>query len=349
MRRAMIMMALTGTLTSGCVAGLSNAEGWHHIESKHFNMYSSETHLYPQTLLSLEYAYASLSSSFIFQNVDLGKVDVLFLEDGDFTELLGVRRRGVVLPSAPGGGKIGHDGLLVVKADTSGGAGSAGSLEMDSVSSLQANSTQLMAHLYIHKILPGAPLWFHEGFAAYADGAAYKEGGGKRVACFGDPPGSSDSYTPLGEMFSATWAEYDEKYKSWYRHTAETFIDFIIHGEGDKFRPLTVQMMDGIAAGTDSTTIAKTMFPALSLDQLNARVIEHGQGTKHAGAGGKKARGMCPIGFPIPDDKAADRSEGKVSDAAGADIGPLIAGLKTLPSREGYPMWYPVDVLAKIK
>ncbi len=349
MQRTMSLMILAGTLASGCIAGLNNPEGWNTVESKHFKLYASDTHLYQQTLVSFEYAYATLSSSFIFQNTDLGKVDILFLQQDDFGQLLGFRRRGLVIPSVPGGGKIGQNGLIVAKADTSGGSGSGGA-DQNVATPLQSASTQLLAHLFIHKVLPKAPLWFHEGFAAYADGATYKEGGGKRFACFGDPSGSGDPYLPVGELLTASWDDYDQKHKSWYRHTAEMMIDFTIHAENGRFLPVMGPLLDGFAAGKDSTSLVSGAFPGLSIDQLNARVIEHGNEVAHQTGGGKKARGLCPIGFPIPPDKAPDIAEHESTPTPGLDMTPLLEGVKKLPSRDdGFPPWLPPEIIARVK
>src|SRR6185436_11745818 len=80
------------TLALGCAhGGIGSSEGWSVMQSQHFNVYVGAPRHATTALAGLEYSYASLSSSF-FRGVELPKVDVLFLEEDEFNDLLGFRR-----------------------------------------------------------------------------------------------------------------------------------------------------------------------------------------------------------------------------------------------------------------
>src|SRR5262245_22042165 len=179
MHRTIVVAAFAATVSLGCAHGnLNSPAGWTAIESKHFTVYAPDTNFYAPTLVSLEYSYASVGSSFFFKNTDVGKVDVLFLDDEEFVALMGARRHAAVLEKVPGDGKIAQRGLIITKADPDGHYGA-----------------HMLAHLYLRKLVPAAPLWFHEGFASYLGTLEYQEGeGGMRMACFGKPSGGSESY-----------------------------------------------------------------------------------------------------------------------------------------------------------
>lgn len=333
MHRTIVVAALAAPISLGCAHGsLNSAEGWTAIDSKHLTVYAPDTNFYQPTMVTLEYAYAAVGSSFFFKNSDIGKVDVLYLDDEEFVALMGARRHAAVLEKAPGNGKIGRNGLIISKADPNG-----------------SYTGQMMGHLYLHKLLPKAPLWFHEGFASYLGTLEYKEGEGLRRGCFGKPGGGADGFVTVEELIAASWDEYDDKHKGWYRHTAEAVIDYIIHGEDKKFIGQLGPLMDGFSKGTASGELIAAAFPGVSTSDLNTKIVEHGKEIKHQSETGAKVRGECPIGFDIPDDKAPDKAENpKMSPADPVEMQKLLDGLKKLPRREGYPPWYPADVIDRV-
>lgn len=328
MNRAVMLLVSVAVTAGGCAStGLNSPDGWHVVKSKRFTMYTATSLSHAETLNGLEYHYASLSSSFFRK--DIGNVDVVFLENEDFTDVFGVKRSYVVMPKVPGNGKIGKDGLLIVRPLH--GAG-------------DTTSAEALTHVFIDRVLPPAPLWFHEGFSAYARMAEYKEGEGKRFACFGRPGFNETRFIPLDKLFPMSWDEYDgDEARSWYKNTARMLIDFAIHGDGGKHLPAMNAMIEGFLEQKDTSAIMKTAFPSLDLKKLGERVTAHGLDVINQPA---SIRGICPLGFPIPDDKAADIGDKPLAAADVADIKELIVAMKKLPRRnDGYPGWYPLDVV----
>jgi hypothetical protein len=321
-------------LAAGCGhTGINSPEGWNRVQTKHFTLYTSTSQLYSETLVGLEYHYASFSSSF-FKHVDIGKVDVLFLEADDFGELFGYKRGFATLARMPRGGPIGKEGLIVVKDATSDNA-----------------SAEALAHVFVHRGIPNAPLWFHEGFSSYARYVEYKEGGGQRMTCFGQPAIDDLPFIPLSKLFQMSWDDYDgAEARSWYKQTARTLVDFMLHGErGKRIESLNV-VVAGFTAGKATPEIIPVAFKDLDLDALNKKVVEHGTDVLHQAASATKVRGLCPIGFEIRQDVLPDLGERTLEDVPPDQIKALLDGLKRLPRRDdGYPGWYPEEIVARVE
>jgi hypothetical protein len=330
MNRAAMPLVFPAALAAalGCGStGLNAPDSWHVVKSKRFTMYTPTTLSHSELLNGLEYHYASLAASFFTK--DIGNVDVLYVEDTDFDDTFGTRRSHLVLHRVPGTGKIGKDGLIVLK-------GVQGDL----------GAAEAVTHVYIDRVLPTAPLWFHEGFSSYGRTTQYKEGDGRRVACFGAPVTSGSHFMPLDKVFAMSWDEYDGgEARTWYKNTARMLIDFSMHGEGGKRRGAMGAMVDGFIAGRDTPTIIKAAYPDMDVKQLSDRVIAHGTDVVNMPI---TVRGLCPIGFPIPPEKAADIGDHPLEAANPDDIRAVIAALRTLPLRkDGYPSWYPEEAIAR--
>jgi hypothetical protein len=320
-------------LTVGCAhGGIGNPEGWSLMQSQHFNVYVGAPRHATTALAGLEYAYASLSSSF-FRGVDLPKVDVMFLEEDDFGDLLGFRRNELVLPKLPSTTtSVGANGLIVLK-----------DVQTDQ------SGAEALAHLFIEKKFPHAPLWFHEGFASYARTVEYHQGDGKRAACFGVTRGGTDPLLPLAKVGAMSWDDYDgDEARSWYKYTGRTLIDYILHGdEGHNIEKIT-PFVSAVAAGKSLEGAVSAAFPGQSLQAMDKKLGEHSADVAYQMQNESKVRGLCPLPFAIPEDKAADQGERKMSPAPAADIKAVLETLKKLPRLDGYPAWYPPEVLSKV-
>jgi hypothetical protein len=321
------------TLALGCAhGGIGNPEGWSVMQSQHFNVYVGAPRHAATALSGLEYAYSSLSSSF-FRGVELPKVDVLFLEEDDFGDLLGYRRSELVLPKVPSSATtVGANGLIVLK---------------DVQSDLSGN--EALAHLFIEKKFPHAPLWFHEGFASYARTVEYHEGDGKRGACFGVPKGGADPLLPLAKVGAMTWDDYDgDEARSWFKYTGRTLFDYILHGDGGRNMEKITPFVAAVASGKPLDAAVAAAFPGQSLQAMDKKLGEHSADVVYQMQNESKVRGLCPLPFGIPPEKAADQGERKTIPAQAADIKALLDALKKLPRLDGYPAWYPPEVLAKV-
>jgi hypothetical protein len=58
-------------------------------------------------------------------------------------------------------------------------------------------------------------------------------------------------------------------------------------------------------------------------------------------------RGECPLPFIIPPEKTADDGEYQVAPANPQDIQVALAALRRLPRRQGFPPWFPEEILAR--
>lgn len=320
-----------GAASVGCAStGVNSAEGWNQVQTKHFTLLTATTQLYTEPLNGIEYHYASLSGGFFKQ--DMGKVDVVFLESGDFLEIFGAKRNFAAMARVPGTKEVGKDGLLVVKESQDDDASGEG-----------------LAHIFIHRAFPKAPLWYHEGFAAYVRTMQYREGNGKGMACFGKPSGDEFTVLPISKVFSMTWDEYDGgESRGWFKHTARTLFDFIFHAEGGKRIEAFNAVVTGVEAGQTGDAILKEAFRDMDAAGLDKRLNDHRSDVQREASTQAQVRGLCPIGFPIPDDKKPDLGERKLEDVPAEKMRGLLAGLRRLPLRsEGYPAWYPEDVVAR--
>jgi hypothetical protein len=325
-----LVLAL-GAVSVGCAhTGVNSPEGWNQVQTKHFTLYTSTSQLYSETLNGLEYHYATLSGGFF--KADMGKVDVVFLESGDFVELFGTKRGSAALARVPGTQAVGKDGLLVVKESQS-----------------DDGSGEGLAHIFMHRSFPKAPLWYHEGFAAYVRSMQYREGNGQRMACFGKPQGDEFTVVPISKLISMSWDEYDgPEARGWFKHTGRTLFDFIFHAEGGKRIEAFNAVVTGVEAGQSGEEIFKAAFRDLDAAALEKRLGEHRTDVQREASTQAQVRGMCPIGFAIPADKAPDISERKLEDVPADKIRPLLEGLKRLPLRsDGYPSWYPEEIVAR--
>jgi hypothetical protein len=321
------------TLAVGCASGgIGNPEGWSLMQSQHFNVYAGAPRHATQALAELEYAHSAFQSSF-FRGVDLPKTDVLFLEESDFQSLVGFLREEMVLAKLPSQAtKVGADGLIIIRDTTT-----------------DHGINRAMAHLFIAKKFPNAPLWFHEGFASYARTVQYKRGDGQAAACFGTPSGKPDTLIPLDKLAGMSWDDYDgDEARSWYEYTGRTLFDYILHGDEGKNKERIGPLVGAMADGKPLSAAVNAAFPGTSLAAMDKKLGEHNADVVYHLDNATKIRGLCPIPFKVPDDQFADQSERKISPAPAADVKAVLDALKKLPRLEGYPSWYPAEVVAKV-
>jgi hypothetical protein len=320
-------------LSAGCAhGGIGNPEGWSVMQSQHFNVYVGAPRHSSTALTGLEYSYASLSSSF-FRGVELPKIDVLYLEEDEFNDLLGFRRPYVALAKLPSTATtVGANGMIVLKDVQSDHPG-----------------TEALTHLFIEKKFPHAPLWFHEGFSSYARTVEFRQGEGRRTACFGVPKGKTDTLLPLEKIAGMSWDDYDgDEARSWFQYTGRTLFDYILHGDEGKNREKITPFVAAVAAGKPLDAAVGAAFPGQSLAALDKKLGEHSADVAYQMDNESKVRGLCPLPFAIPEERAPDQGERKMSPAAPADIKAMLDAVKKLPRADGFPPWYPPEVVAKV-
>jgi hypothetical protein len=333
-RRALLVSGLVAALASvGCAhGGIGSAEGWSVVESPHFSLHTlipRETQL---LVRDLELAHSSIGSTF-FKNVDLPRVDVLVLTPETFEEVMGPYRDAIALARSPGGVAIGKDGLLITKDDKA-----------------HPDVSEALAHLYIHRSFAGAPLWFHEGFAAYLRTAEYRYGDGGQMACFGVLPAEKEPLLPVRKLLELSWDDYDgNEGRNWYRYTSRLLIDFILHGAAGKNATRMRPLVEAVGLGKRPVETIEAAFPSVALDVLDRKLSEHAADVAHQVGSASPVRGLCPLPARIPPDRAVDERKPQVSPAPAAAMAALFQAVLKLPRRTGYPPWYPPDVVARAR
>ena len=315
MTKARVWGVVALSLAIGCGGSFTE------MKTKHFIAYSTKPRDHRLSLLRLEFAYAALSSSF-FPKTEPAPVEVLFLDNGSFTGLLGLRRRAASLARVPGGGAIGKGGLIVLREEDTG--------------RLEA---EMLAHQFLHEAMPQAPLWLHVSLASYLRTLEYREAeGGQGIACFGRQQGL-EGQIPLKELFSTDWDQYDEGPRRWYDDTARMLMDFIVHGDkGSHFSKLP-SILTAAGQGVDGPTILAQAFPGMSLAALNTRVTDF-----RRNQGEQMERDlMCPLPVPIKPGKEPDEGDPRERPAPPEAIEALRTALERLPRREGFPAWFPPE------
>ncbi len=321
-------------IAAGCAhGGIGSAEGWSVVTSRNFAVYARTARETQLLVRDLELAHSTIGATF-FKNVSLPRIDVLVFSPETFEQTMGFLRGAVALASGPGGGgSIGKDGLLITMDDKG-----------------HPLVSEALAHLYIHKSFPDAPLWFHEGFAAYVRTVQYRYGDGNQVACFGVLPREKEPVLPVRKLVEVSWDAYDgPEARNWYRFTSRLIIDYILHGaEGkntSRFRPL----VEAVEGGQPPLGAIEAAFPSVSLDVLDRKLAEHAADLAYQVGSESPRRGLCPLPARIPPERAVDEGQPTVTPAPAGALAALFQAVLKLPRRDGYPPWYPPAAVAQAR
>jgi hypothetical protein len=321
------MVAAMATVTSGgCAHPPWNPyKNWQVARTKHITAYTNTHVRYAITLETLDLAYSALHAS-LFKSRPIAPVEVLLLEQPEFQRTLGQFRSSVSIAKLPGKGVLARRGLIV----------------MIGLDISMGGAAHRIAHLFLHANAPHAPLWIHEGLASYVESVEYRDNGktdDKAFACLGTL-GPKQPEIPLAELFSWSWKGIDESKKSsWYRYTASSLVDYFLFGEEGKLRTKFGDLLDELAQGGDTGAALAKVYPGLTVAGLEQKAREHRSRSETV------PRGLCPMPFLIPQDKAGDTNSARVEPAEQSDIEELMLRLQLLPRRQGYVDWYPPDSL----
>ncbi len=328
MRSAPLVLAASALLGAGCSHAPWNPYGgWTVVRSKHVSLYTDTKYLHSTTLESLEVAYTALWAS-LFPTRGIAPVEVLFLQAPLFQSTFGHFRNGVAVAKLPGRGQLGRRGLVVLAED-----------------SFVPRAAHKLAHLFLHAVAPGAPLWLHESYATYAETIEYRSGGGSQVACLGKLNPTAPQVT-LEELFSWSWSQYDDSKKAeWYGNAGRTVLDYFLAGEKGALRERFAAFVADVARGTDTKQALAAAFPGLTVAELEKKMMDHRRGSEVEPDSDVQRRGLCPITFPIQPARVADLGKPRVAPVEKEDIEQLVLRLRLLPRRAGYVDWYPPHVV----
>jgi hypothetical protein len=254
-----------------------------------------------------------------FRHLNPRPLRVLYIQPGNtspFVQADGAKKDGVVVARLPGSG--GGRGLVTV-----------GRWDWP------WSYAHLVAHHFIEATVPGAPLWFHEGFAHYLSVFSVREET-PGVVCFGflDPGASWQVTVSLPELLAASWADYNRASAPWLAPSAWGLIDFLFHGDGGRWRSRQRPLMDALAAGRTSEEALLEAFSGLTLKELDLRVREHVRT--------RKPRGTCPLPVRLQPGAPEDTEVSK-SAVDEAEIRGFFQGLEALPDRKGYADFFPAS------
>jgi hypothetical protein len=327
MRRFMVTaaaLAATTVFAAGCAhTPWAPHEGWQVVRTKHITMYTPTKFAHKNTLETLELAYSALFAT-LFKNRRIAPVEVVFLESPAFLSTLGRYRNGITAARLPGKGHLARRGLVVMLEGTA-----------------IMTAMHKIGHLFMHAVAPRAPLWIHEGFASYVETLEYwaDDNGSNAAACLGRLF-FAESEIPLRELFSWTWAQYDESKKTdWYRFTASNLFDYFLMADGGAHRAGLFKLIEETGKGRPAEQVLAEIFPGVTVEGLQQKIVEHRRASE------AKPRTLCPMPFPVAPEHAADYSHPRVEPLAKEDIEQLMVRLWMLPRRGGYVDWYPPESL----
>jgi hypothetical protein len=316
--RWLILLAVA-TTSLGCAGG-----GWSQMKTKRFTGYSDVPRDHRDTLEQLELAHATLAT--FFPKAEIGPVEVLFLTAEDFLHTFGAERGGaLVLPKVPGGGRLGTGNTMVLVQDIGYPA-----------------STMELSHLFLHKVVPNAPLWLHEGLAMYFAQSRVGSSDGKWLACYGaDRQAVQIIRQPLDKFFTIGWKDYASSEPGYYRGTGLLLMDFLFHGD----KGAQLQKLPGVfaaaAQGAPGPQIMSVTFPGMNLEQLGQRIYDF----KSSDGETRQRNLMCPLPIPVIADKLPDESSPQETPANHQEIEQLMQALKQLPRGDRMPSWYPPEIV----
>ena len=285
--------------------------------------------LYTDTLYEHELALEYLDASFMllqhtfFRQFPVPPMQAIYLQPGNDTPLrteTGVKKFGAVLAGVPPE-LAGNQHLLMTVG------------RLDHIRPY----AHLVTHHFIESAIPGAPLWFHEGFAIYASVFQSHE---RRpdVICFGLlQPASRWSITEkVDEVMRTTWAEYNESAAPWFQDTAWGLVDYLLHGEGGSLRPGFRPLMEAFRRGLRGKDALQAAYPQLPLDQLDDRLRDHVRTLR-------QPSDLCPLAVALDRPVLAGGARTR-TDIPEAQMRKMFQVLEHLPHPRGYADFFPAPL-----
>jgi hypothetical protein len=355
-----IQLAALASLGASC-AGTQNYQNWAESRTRNVTIYTEAKieHEFMQEWLERSYtAYQAF-----FPDLKPGKVNVVWLkrEPGMLTRVFSPfddPRAGWTLETVPSGSRIGRDGLIVLQRREEYEAAPDGfrahSIRDESLAKEQ------MAHLFIMRGLPMAPLWLQVGLGRYMSKYRVHYKDQFYMACFGSPVFdepirmSASEGRALGngrrvaisidELLNTDWYRYDGSLRYWYEFTAYAFVHYLIHGEkgynGTRF-PLLLQ---ALRDGKDTDEALAVAYPHILPDEWDDKLLRHMRPSERrtlTGADPNFVHGLC---FRIPTEHDADFKPSR-SPANPREIQVLLDDLERVEPFRRHGAWLPTDVV----
>jgi hypothetical protein len=352
-----IRAALLGLLATGCAA--RSYRGWEENHTRNVTVYTEAKieHEFMQEWLERSYtAYRAF-----FPDVNPGNVNVVWLknEPGSglrFFSPLEDPQAGWTLETVPSGSRIGRDGLIVLERRDEYTA-SAGGFQMRSIRDENQAKLQ-MAHVFIMREVPMAPLWLQVGLGRYMSKYRVHYQGQFYMACFGSPVfdepirvhaagadgGGRRVAISVDQLFNTDWYGYDGKLRYWYEYTAYALVHYLIHGEngynGTRF-PLLIQ---ALRQGKDTEEALALAYPHILAEEWDDKLLVHMRPTDRRAlisANPNLAHGLC---FRIPTEHDADFKPSR-RPADPREIQVLLEDLERVEPFRRHTAFFPTDIV----
>jgi hypothetical protein len=352
-----IQIALAAAL-GGCAA--HNYQNWAESRTRNVTVYTDAKveHEFIQEWLERSYtAYQAF-----FPDLKPGNVNVVWLknEPGVWTRVFSPfddPRAGWTLETVPSGNRIGRDGLIVLeRRDEYSPSGS--TFRMQSIRDENIAKEQ-MAHLFIMRQVPMAPLWLQVGLGRYMSKYRVHYKGESFMACFGSPVfdepirmtaegraqgGGRRVSIPVDELLNSDWYKYDRSLRYWYEFTAYAFVHYLIHGEngynGTRFSLLLKAFRDG----KDTEEALALAYPHILPDEWDDKLLRHMRPTNRralTSTDPNLVHGLC---FRVPTEHDADFKPTR-RPANPQEIQVLLEDLDRVEPFRRHVTWFPTDIV----
>jgi hypothetical protein len=365
--RALGLWLVMASLATACASG--NRHGnWSVNRSRHVALYTDAKleHEYIQQWLELSHA----AFQPFFPGVETGTVDAVWLkvEPGTLTRFYAPwddPRAGWTLETLPSGGRIGKNGLIVLERD----------LEHRGMSFVGVRNENLakeqMAHLFIMKAVPMAPLWVQVGLGRYLHKFRIHYQGDSWMACFGgdvfDEPmvpvpadvratrdmpatvgvmagGGRRVNLGIGRILHADWYAYDGSSRRWFEYTAYALIHYLIHGEKGFHRSRFPIFLQALRDGRSSEEALQLGYPHVLDDEWDDRLDAHvrpNEGRSRKAQTPTIPQGLC---YRIPPARHAEKKPRR-EKASAAEIELLLGDLERVDPFRRFAGWWPQEIV----
>lgn len=338
----LLVLAAGAGAAAGCaVTRAQQREGWVASRTDNVTVYTNTLmqHRFPQEWL--EQSFAAFAA--FFPGAAKKPVDVVFLarEPGSllrFHHPLAIPRDSWSIATVPGNGNIGRDGLLILEDRRS-----------------HHEAAVMLAHQFVARAVPNAPLWLQVGLSRYLAGYRMHYQGNVWLACFGSPafPAAPNAAAgrvlmPLDDLFGWDWYRYESwRGRNWYGYTAHVVVHFLIHGGVGTFHRERFRVfLDAIGKGASTDEALGRGYPHILDDEWEDAIATHArpEGNRRliASQFDTIPQGLC---FRIPPADRAARTPSRTPVAA-AEIGRVLDDLQWIDVFRKSVPWMPPDIVA---
>jgi hypothetical protein len=254
----------------------------------------------------------------------------------------------------PSDGRIGREGLIVLERREEFAVGPNNTFVARSTRDEGLAKSQ-MAHLFIMKGVPMAPLWLQVGLSRYMSKFRIHYQGDHAIACFGgvafDEPiravgGRSGRRVTIAvdELTNSDWYRYDRKTRYWYEYTAYAFVHYLIHGERGFHKGRFPLLLDAFRQGKRTDEALAIAYPHILPEEWDQKIDEYvrpREGRALIAENPHIPQGMC---FTIPPVKQAEAKPER-SPADPYDVEVMLDDLVRVDPFHRHAAWLPHDVV----